>query len=262
MPEQLTDYSLASWHPNPNRAPRASTQKIDRVIIHDTEGTFIQSVDWMAQVGTSAHYIISSGGDTSPSRVTGGLIWQLVRERDVAYHAGNLEYNKRSIGIEHEGYATAATRWYTPAMMLASAKLVAGICRRYTIPIDRAHIIGHNEVPDPDHVGQFGGMNHHTDPGAGWDWANYINLITMFFNPPPASPNPFNIPPATWVLPYLINLAVDGWPIAAPYQAVLGDGKSYTVQAFERVWFALASDGKVSRMLIGSELYQLKGGIK
>lgn len=36
------------------------------------------------------------------------------------------------------------------------------------MPIDRRHVIGHDEVPDPDGTG-VGGSHHHTDPGKRWN---------------------------------------------------------------------------------------------
>jgi len=41
------------------------------------------------------------------------------------------------------------------------------IARRYGIPADRAHIIGHNEVPGTDH----------SDPGPTWNWTYYMSLV-------------------------------------------------------------------------------------
>ncbi|PZR99199.1 MAG: hypothetical protein DLM69_07625, partial [Candidatus Chloroheliales bacterium] len=141
---------------------------VNMVLIHDTEGPYQASIDYLLQSGASVHYILrSSDGD----------ITQMVREVNAAWHAGNLSYNRRSIGIEHEGYANAAANWYTDTMLTASAKLVADICRRYNIPIDRDHIIGHYQVPDPYHAGLFGGESHHTDPGAGWPWNKYIQMV-------------------------------------------------------------------------------------
>ena len=83
-------------------------------------------------------------------------------ERNVAWHAGNWDYNTRSIGIEHEGWIDDPT-WFTDPLYEQSALLTAAICDRYRIPKDREHIIGHVEVPGSDH----------TDPGEFWDWARY-----------------------------------------------------------------------------------------
>jgi N-acetyl-anhydromuramyl-L-alanine amidase AmpD len=90
----------------------------------------------------------------------------MIRELDVAYHAGNRSYNERSVGIEHEGFVDRPED-FTDAMYAASARLAAGVCVRYGIPVDREHIIGHVEVPGTDH----------TDPGEHWDWDRYLKLV-------------------------------------------------------------------------------------
>jgi N-acetyl-anhydromuramyl-L-alanine amidase AmpD len=84
----------------------------------------------------------------------------------VAYHAGNRDFNERSVGIEHEGFVDRP-KDFTDAMYAASARLTARICARYDLPVDREHIIGHVEVPGTDH----------TDPGPHWDWDRYIPLV-------------------------------------------------------------------------------------
>jgi len=52
-------------------------------------------------------------------------------------------------------------------MYRASAALTAEICKRYGIPRDRRHIIGHVEIPGA----------RHTDPGRFWDWNRYMALV-------------------------------------------------------------------------------------
>ena len=111
-------------------------------------------------------------------RSSDGEITQMVSEANTAWHAGNLLYNRRSIGLEHEGWVTDAS-WFTDAMYESSARLVAHLCDKYGIPKDRDHIIGHHEVPDPYNPGQYGGAGHHTDPGSLWDWNRYIALIRV-----------------------------------------------------------------------------------
>lgn len=71
------------------------------------------------------------------------VIHQYVKEEDTAYHAGNLTVNRQSIGIEHEGGPDLPISEET---YKTSAQLVADICRRYAIPVDRTHIIKHSEV--------------------------------------------------------------------------------------------------------------------
>ncbi|GGO25329.1 hypothetical protein GCM10010116_50840 [Microbispora rosea subsp. aerata] len=159
-----TDYGPAAWvaasSSNYTASSRPSSYAIDRVVIHVTQGSYAGTISWFqnpaAQV--SAHYVVKSSN---------GAITQMVREKDVAWHAGNWNYNTRSIGIEHEGYVSDAS-WFTDAMYRASAALTRAICDKYRIPKDRAHIIGHNEVPGATH----------TDPGSHWNWTTYMNYVT------------------------------------------------------------------------------------
>jgi hypothetical protein len=84
--------------------------------------------------------------------------------KDVAWHAGNWYVNSKSVGIEHEGFATKGT-WYTEAMYRASSKLVRYLTAKYGIPLDRAHILGHDNVPGTVPA-TIKGM--HWDPGPYW----------------------------------------------------------------------------------------------
>ena len=43
-------------------------------------------------------------------------------------------------------------------------------------------MIGHNQVPDPFHPGEFGGAEHHSDPGPTWDWPRYMAYLRMNAN--------------------------------------------------------------------------------
>jgi hypothetical protein len=97
---------------------------------------------------------------------------------DVAWHAGNSWWNLHSIGIEHEGWA--GRRGFTESEYRASAQLVAYLAHRWSIPLDREHIIGHNEVPNPYRPGWFGGANGHTDPGMYWNWGHYMHLVRYY----------------------------------------------------------------------------------
>jgi N-acetyl-anhydromuramyl-L-alanine amidase AmpD/photosystem II stability/assembly factor-like uncharacterized protein len=167
------DYSGASWvaasPKNFQRADRPFTAPITRIVIHTTEGPYASAIHLFAHPGpvASADYVIRSRD---------GAITQMVHERDVAWHSGNRQYNATSIGIEHEAFVHNCA-WYTDAMYRSSARLVAYLTVKYGIPIDRAHIIGHYQVPDPYHLGEFGGFAHHIDPGPCWNWPKYMQLI-------------------------------------------------------------------------------------
>ena len=74
-------------------------------------------------------------------------------------------------------------------MYQASAALAASICQRYGVPMDRNHVIGHYQVPDPNNVGEYGGSGHHSDPGPYWDWTYYMSLAQADANALPSPPH-------------------------------------------------------------------------
>ncbi len=137
------------------------------IVIHDTEGSYDVTLQSFADptFGASAHYLIRSAD---------GHVTQSVPTRDVAWHAGNWYVNSHAIGIEHEGVAVDGGAWYTEALYRSSARLVKYLARRYHIPLDRAHILGHDNVPAP--TGAY--LNAmHWDPGPYWDWDHYMELL-------------------------------------------------------------------------------------
>ncbi|MGC0374656.1 N-acetylmuramoyl-L-alanine amidase [Streptomyces sp. SAI-229] len=172
----VVDYAGARWvaasDANWRRADRPDDFGVDMVIVHVTQGSFDSAVRAFQDPDHQAasHYIVGQDG-----RVT-----QMIRELDVAYHAGNRDYNERSVGIEHAGFVDRPED-FTDEMYEASARLTARICARYGIPVDRDHIIGHVEVPGTDH----------TDPGPHWDWDRYMKLVrrarTMQARPSPSA---------------------------------------------------------------------------
>jgi N-acetyl-anhydromuramyl-L-alanine amidase AmpD len=146
---------------------------VDRIVIHVTEGSFWGSVRWLRNHRShgSSHYVISRGGD----------IVQLVSTSDVAWHAGNRWVNRHSIGIEHEGFTRRGG--FTDAQYRASARLVAYLGAKARMPVDRRHVIGHADVPNPSGPG-FGGIDHHTDPGSHWNWKRYMALVRLYSKNP------------------------------------------------------------------------------
>ena len=159
--EARPDYSGARWVGPACEYTNASrgAADIDYVIIHTCQGAFSGCWGWLKACGganASVHYVVSSGGD----------VVQIVEEQDIAWHDGC--FNSRTVGIEHEGFISDPGRWYTEAMYCASARLTRSICDRNRIPIDRAHIMGHNEAPD---------CSDHTDPGSGWNWSKYMEYV-------------------------------------------------------------------------------------
>lgn len=176
--QAAADYRRATWYGAASgnywngRTYDGRTYKVNRIVIHVVQGSWSGAIQWFkdGNAGVSAHYTVRSSD---------GKIGQSVREKDTAYHAGYWTYNLSSIGIEHEGYVSES-RWFTRAMYRSSARLSAYLCRKYNIPIDRKHIIGHHEVPGCSGTG--GGAGCHTDPGRNWNWNLYMRLVRKYAN--------------------------------------------------------------------------------
>ncbi|MFC9558065.1 N-acetylmuramoyl-L-alanine amidase [Agromyces sp. NPDC056965] len=138
---------------------------IDYIVIHGTEGSYsttlnlVQDPDYLAW-----NYTLRSSD---------GHVAQHLDPKDVGWHAGNWYVNMHSIGLEHEGYA-GTSGWFTEAMYQSSAALVKHLAGEYDIPLDRAHIIGHDQIP-----GTVNGntASQHWDPGPYWDWDHYFELL-------------------------------------------------------------------------------------
>ena len=141
---------------------------IDYVVIHYTDISYARTLRafYNRWSDVSAHYVIR--GD--------GHIAQIVGEADTAWHAGNAYFNRHSIGIELElDHITNPA--FTVPQYYAAASLVCAISGRYGIPLDRAHVVGHNEVPG----------STHTDPGPTWAWPHFMWLLSLCA--PPNSDN-------------------------------------------------------------------------
>ncbi|ONI69751.1 N-acetylmuramoyl-L-alanine amidase [Kribbella sp. ALI-6-A] len=151
---------------NHDLANRPKTGKIDYIVIHDTE------TSWQGTLNLVQDPTYVSWQYTM--RSSDGYTWQHVKAKDVAWHAGNWYVNMHSIGIEHEGFAAQGATWYTEALYRNSARLVKYLAKKNNIPLDRAHIIGHDQIPGtlPSTVA---GM--HWDPGPYWDWEHYFDLL-------------------------------------------------------------------------------------
>ncbi|MFD1124966.1 N-acetylmuramoyl-L-alanine amidase [Lentilactobacillus raoultii] len=145
--------------------------KINYIVIHNTETTFDDALHLFTAVPNyaSANYVVSSDQ---------GTVAETVQPKNVAWHAGNWYINSHSIGIEHEGFATVGGFWFTEAMYQSSAKLVKYLAAKYNIPLDRQHIIGHDNVPGLNPAAQ---KTMHWDPGTYWNWQHYFELLGVNF---------------------------------------------------------------------------------
>ena len=157
---------------NHDRTRRPASQRIDTIVIHDLEGRYDRAMKLVKDPSrVSWNYTLrSSDGHTT----------QHVRNRDVSWHAGNWDINARSIGLEHEGFLAEPDAWFTEAMYRSSARLVRHLAEKYDVPLDREHILGHDNVPgaNPKAIKEM-----HSDPGPYWDWRHYFELLGAPFSP-------------------------------------------------------------------------------
>src|SRR5438046_97679 len=113
------DFPSASWVPasssNFTVSNREHTYPINMIVIHDIEGSAGSAIQAFQDPSraASAHYVVDYNGS----------ITQMVLEKDVAWHAGNWDYNTRAIGIEHAGFASQ--NLFTQAEYNQSAYLAA-----------------------------------------------------------------------------------------------------------------------------------------
>jgi len=161
LPDNTGDYG------NHDQADRTGEggPSLDYILIHDTETAYQPTVNLVQDPTYLAwNYTLRSSD---------GHVANHLDPADVGWHAGNWFMNMHSIGLEHEGWAGTGA-WYTEAMYQSSAALVRYLAAEHDIPLDRAHVIGHDQVPGilPGYT-----KNVHWDPGPYWDWDHYFELL-------------------------------------------------------------------------------------
>jgi len=160
-----------------NYEPGRGGNSLNKIIVHTIEGSASSALSLFQTSGevVSAHYIVGMDGS----------VWQLVADTDTAYHCGNYAYNQQSIGIELEGYADGNPAgnfsWQTDAQYTALENLISWLVSQYSIPLDRAHIMAHNQVPSPGGsyppTTEWGGADNHHDTGAWWNWRRVMTAL-------------------------------------------------------------------------------------
>ena len=157
-------------------------RRIRRIVIHITAGhpNINGTIRWFRDmlgrngqpavnkqgklIKASAHYLIGQDGE----------VVQMVKDNDIAYHAGGA--NADSIGIEHVArprgtFGRNDTGLFpTQAQYCSSAALVRWLSDTYKIPRDRIHILGHAEADLK--------TTHRGCPNAVWDWNRFMNMVT------------------------------------------------------------------------------------
>jgi N-acetylmuramoyl-L-alanine amidase len=160
-PEKLKPAMIQ--HPSPNYRS-TSVREISCIVIHSTATDGLSSpLNWLCDPRSkvSAHFLIHKDG----------TIYQLVREDDVAYHAGVSEWagrssvNEFSIGIELVNRNTGYDP-YPKEQVFACAKLVKYLCETHSIGIE--NIVSHEQVAP----------GRKNDP-LGFDWDAFREVLAL-----------------------------------------------------------------------------------
>lgn len=132
-----------------DRGPRAT--RIDRVIVHVTQGSFDGAASWFNNPTnpehTGAHLIVGK------SKLKG----QMLQCADLDHYVnGARNANQVGVHIEHEGMAEQSRllwilhRWQRKA----SANRCAWVCYHYQLgqPTFGTNLFGHHDIPGNDHT--------------------------------------------------------------------------------------------------------------
>ena len=134
----------AIWRQSPHYRV-APNRDITLVVLHATATPTSQSpLAWLTnpESKVSAHYLID----------TDGTLYQLVAERDVAWHAGESEWkglkhvNHFSIGIELVN-TNDGRQPYLPSQLAACTELCLQICNDYGLT--SADVVAHAQIATP-----------------------------------------------------------------------------------------------------------------
>lgn len=169
LPEDMVHINKAA-----DIGPARSVASIVWDVVHCTEGFMANDEPYLAAPTdpvASCHALI--GPD--------GLVVLMVPLNFTAWTPGNDTYAKKSINLEISGFAS---RGFTDAQYTSYAayhrwavRAGAKIAGTYIGRTGAASgILGHQDVPNPDKPGQFGGVSGHTDPGPKFDWVKFVNL--------------------------------------------------------------------------------------
>lgn len=171
--------------------PERALADIQWWVTHDTEGGEQGSESVLKGGTASVHAMIDRNGSLE----------YMVPITLTAWTPGNDAVAKLSINVEKVGFAATG---YTEAQYQSEAAFyrwcvregVTGIPATYIGKVDKdggplpdvPGMLGHQDVPNPNVPGAWGGVAGHTDPGPLWDWAHFIALCTGAAPPPGISP--------------------------------------------------------------------------
>lgn len=163
---------------------------ITRIVIHDEE--YPEKVNAAREVAQFfAHQAHGNNGSSAHVCVDDKEAIGCVHEKDRAWHAPP---NAGSLGLEHSGYShQTAADWadpYSESMLHVSAKVVADMCKRHTLPVIWLSvedlIAGKKGITSHNNVSLAWRQSSHTDPGPNFPVQHYLDLVNAAMSGTPS----------------------------------------------------------------------------
>ena len=133
----------------------------DIIVFHVCEGTYNGSISWLTNKdsGVSSHYVTSKNGEITQlvdldkaawcngTSTVEGAKYDYRRATNSLVRQRKTNANYYTISIENEGYSYKDNYGkLTEKQYQAVLNLCKTLIEKYNIPIDRNHLIGHNEI--------------------------------------------------------------------------------------------------------------------
>lgn len=146
-------HDSAERHAHDVTPSRGEDVRIRFLVMHYTVADDATSLQVLTQGNVSAHYLIPAD---PPLKEGEAAVYQLVAERDIAWHAGSSSWsgesslNKSSIGIEivNPGFSDKpwGRQWYpySEQQIMLTARLALDIIRRNGIAAE--NVVGHSDI--------------------------------------------------------------------------------------------------------------------
>ena len=139
--------------------------KVKGATVHDIEGTCEDAIQAFKDplYFASATYVICADG----------RVIQMAALKDITWTAGNWWYNSHFVQIEVAGFASQP-QGYTDAAYNSTALLIKWLGSKYDFPMDRGHVVGHDNVPAQRTSGI---ASMHVDPGPFFNWQRLMLML-------------------------------------------------------------------------------------
>lgn len=142
-------YDITNQIPQCNYSQSRDGYKPEAIALHITgDSAEHQTTNWFREkiACVSAHYVIEKNGDTyicvypQFKAYHCGIV--IAPTAQIYFDKGNVNPNKYTIGIE----CVSSGEPLTQEQITSLRQLVFDLCNTYRIPLNRYHIIGHNEL--------------------------------------------------------------------------------------------------------------------